>query len=156
MAIFNSYVSLPEGNGDGNDSNWAGNARSHQPAPSSQVYMPTRAGRTATAVNSSIGHCSSEAGNDWSLVSIEMGDFIVIYCSFIVINAISMEIYEFMGSLWESNMVWWCLMMFDGKRPPFHSMIFAFKAPFFWNFPASRVLQVWPQEWSCWLSMSHW
>jgi len=67
--------------------------------------MPTRAGRTATAVNSSIGHCSSEAGNDWSLVSIEMGDFIVIYCSFIVINAISMEIYEFMGSLWESNMV---------------------------------------------------
>jgi hypothetical protein len=55
-------------------------------------------------VNSSIGHCSSEAGND-SLVSIEMGDFIVTYGSFIVINGISMEIYEFMGSLWESNMV---------------------------------------------------
>ena len=46
-----------------------------QPPSSSQVYTPTRAGRTATAVNSSIGHCSSEAGNDWSPVSIEMGDY---------------------------------------------------------------------------------
>ena len=62
-----------------------------------------------------------------------MGDFIVTYGSFIVINGISMEIYEFMGSLWESNMVWWCLMMFDGKPPPFHSMIFAFKPPFFFG-----------------------